>query len=340
MVRAIVCSRDESLAAWLKLRTAFDSHCNNPEFYRLLPQLYLSLVDKKLDDELLPLLRGVYKKNWYTNVLLLKRAAEILGKLSAAKIDTVVLNGIPLALLFYKNIGALYIFRIDILVQYEARHEALTVLNSLGFTVEQKSTRLDLPNMVGLKDASGCLINLHCFLTVESPEESADRQIWRRAVALDVQGAQTKTIDDSSTLLHLCVQGFSTCSTSGAWVLDALQVINTAPMIDWDYVLAVARQRKVTYQLRTTFTYLVREFRAQIPEQVLQHLAQSKLTALEWCDQVWSEHATADSLSARILTHCRRIRSGESRPSISGTFDYIRLRIKSIAAQQKMKKRI
>lgn len=317
MVRAIALPREETIAAWSKIRAEFDSHCNHHEFYRLVPQLYRSLVDKKIEDELLPLMRGAYKKNWYTNVLLFKRAAEILAELNAAKIETMALNGIPLELSYYKHVGSLYLFHIDILVPYADRNKALAKLDSLGFVVQTKSNDPHLFCGVILVDASGYRINLHWFLMSEDPVANADHQMWCRAIPLAVQGTETKALDHSSTLFQICVQGFRSCSTSSHWVLDALQVINTAPEIDWDYILDTAKQRRVSYQLRTTLTYLAGSFKAEIPEQVLHQLESSSLTLIEWCDRLWSENSAIGGSSGRLLAYCRGVRTKSRRPSIS-----------------------
>lgn len=317
MVKAIALPREETIAAWSKIRTEFDSHCNHPEFYRLVPQLYRSLVDKKIEDELLPLMRGACKKNWYTNVLLLKRAAAILAELNAAKIDTMALNGIPLELSYYKHVGTLYLFHVDILVPYAARNKALAQLNSLGFVVQTKSNDPHLFCGVSLVDDSGYRINLHWFLMVEDPVENADQKMWCRAIPLIVQGSETKALDHDSTLLQICVQGFRSCSTSSHWVLDALQVINTAPEIDWDYILDTAKQRNVCYQLRTTLTFLANSFKAEIPAQVLRQLQSQRLTMIEWCDQLWSENSAIGGSSGRLLAYCRGVCTKSRRPSFS-----------------------
>lgn len=317
MVRAIALPREEAIAAWSKIRTEFDSHCNNHEFYRLVPQLYRSLVDKDIDDELLPLIRGAYKKNWYKNVLLFQRAAAILADLNAAKIDTIVLNEIPLELSYYKHVGTLYISHVDILVPNADHNKALAILDSLGFVVQTKSNDPHLFCGVRLVDTSGHRIDLHWFLMVEDPVESADQKVWCRAIPMAVQGSETKALDHSSTLFQICVQGFRSCGTSSHWVLDALQVIKTAPEIDWNYILDTAKQRKVSYQLRTTLTYLAGSFNAEIPEQVLHELQSSSLTLIEWCDLLWSENSAIGGSSGRLLTYCRGVRNKSRRPSIS-----------------------
>ena len=85
-----------------------------------------------------------------------------------------------------------------------------------------------------------------CSLAVESallriaPEGDA---LWRRALAVELQGAVVNTLSTQDLLLHLCVHGTKHAWTSLTWILDLAALISCNPGLEWPAIVAEANSQ-------------------------------------------------------------------------------------------------
>ena len=88
LLRATLCTGAAAQDAWQLWSTTVDFE-NDLDLasYRLLPMLYYNLQASQIDVQLLPRLRGVYKRTWVENQLLFKKLEA-----TVAEIDVVWLG--------------------------------------------------------------------------------------------------------------------------------------------------------------------------------------------------------------------------------------------------------
>src|SRR5262249_54557182 len=101
--------------------------------FRLLPLLYANLTRLGIRSPLSARLRGIHRQAWYRNQVLFRRGAETLRALEGAGIPTLLLKGIPLALLHYRDEAVRPMADADVLVPTQAVTGALAVLRRAGW---------------------------------------------------------------------------------------------------------------------------------------------------------------------------------------------------------------
>ncbi|HEX8291585.1 MAG TPA: nucleotidyltransferase family protein, partial [Pyrinomonadaceae bacterium] len=103
LLRAALLRGDDALRAWRQWKRGNDVNEIDTGSYRLLPLLYANLREAACEDELTGLLKGVYRNAWYKNQLLFHHAAAVLSFLRRAGVETIVLKGIALTRLYYRD---------------------------------------------------------------------------------------------------------------------------------------------------------------------------------------------------------------------------------------------
>src|SRR5438445_136412 len=114
--RATLLRGPRAREAWGQWKAGADLDHLDAGSYRLLPQLYQNLHRHGVDEPVLALFRGVYLRTWYENQLRLHQIAGLLRSFRDARIDTIVLKGAALTVLYYKDNGLRPMHDIDLLV--------------------------------------------------------------------------------------------------------------------------------------------------------------------------------------------------------------------------------
>src|ERR1700749_4062032 len=98
--------------------------------YRLIPLLQKQITGFKVEDPNLPIYKGIYRKCWMSNKRLFYEAVKLSGELSSRGIPVVILKGIALSVLYYKDSGVRPMDDADIWVPFDKIQEALEVLRA------------------------------------------------------------------------------------------------------------------------------------------------------------------------------------------------------------------
>jgi len=104
LLQAALLSGNDMLSAWKKWKEEvdFENEVEHASF-RLLPLLYQNLHRHKIDDPLIDRLKGIYRKAWSNNHLLFFKCSKVLDLLHKNDTPTIVMKGIALSVLIYKN---------------------------------------------------------------------------------------------------------------------------------------------------------------------------------------------------------------------------------------------
>jgi hypothetical protein len=240
LLRAALAHPEEAAAAWRDASGLVDVDTIDGRSHDLLPLLYRALAAGAVQDPWLPRLKGVYRRTWYANQLLLRRAARAVSALSSEGIDALVLGGATIGLLHYRDLGARPMDDTSIAVHPAAWRRAHGVL---------ASTDWDLP-----------------------PARLADDDLWRAVVPLEIEDATARAPCASDELLRICVRGISWTSRprSGRWIADVLVIVSASrEVIDWERFLRRAGEARVAPHVGVVLGYLSETFAAPIPQRVL-----------------------------------------------------------------------
>jgi hypothetical protein len=202
----------------------------------------------------------------------------------ANHIPTLVLKGVALSILHYPNIGLRPSCDADVLIPEEKASDVLNMLLREGWSGEYLSSSSNLApsssiyrNIHGLNlTRPGCGdLDVHWHALHAALFPGADRPFWNDSVALRVRSADTRALNPSDQLLHACVHGSARNVIAPIrWVADAMTVLRTSS-VDWQRVVYIARELRVTLPLGLTLSFLKESFQAEVPEDILEEFTAS-----------------------------------------------------------------
>lgn len=305
LLKAALLGPDEARTYWEKWKSAvdFEEDVDHGSF-RLLPLIYERLYKQGYQDELNGRLKGIYKRAWMENQQIFHHASEILKTFSASGISSIVMKGIPLSLVVYQNRATRPMSDADILVPHKNAIDAVEILRKMGYKPANEAILehdLEFGRGMGFEDASGRELDLHWRAMPDAIKNSKESDFWDRAVPIKIKGVNSQRFSFTDELLQTVVHGMrKNPEPPIRWVADAfLLVKNHGEEIDWDRLLNYVQRYKVIIQLQEGLSYLVNEFKVDIPEEV-----QSKL---HHCNPGYAERV--------VYRHAQRI--GDNRKKVS-----------------------
>ena len=319
LLRVAFFEGDQAVEEWRSLRRDLIlDDVWDAETHRLLPIVYRRLVQLGVADPELPRLRGLHRRAWYQNQLNLSRLAPLLVRLQRAGIPAMVIKGVPLALRFYGDLGSRPMNDVDVLVPTDRMADTLRLLDSDGWRPHRDTRGRSEQLTAGFSLISehsrivtapdGFYVDLHWHLreqfVVPGQEMTSSDAFWRASEPIDIMGVATRTPCASDLLVHAIVHGLvSQHDARARWVADSLAVIRHPGAVDWERIIQQATQRRLVLILRAALGYLVDNFQAEVPVNVLARLD------------------TAPTTLRDERAYQRALRRDEYGPRLQGLFD-------------------
>ena len=278
----------EALGKWERLG-GFDT--TDESSFRLLPLVYRNLRDQRLEHPRMRLLRGIHRQAWYRNQLLLQEVYPVLRSMHEAGFRTLLVKGIPLAKLHYRDLGARPMRDLDVVVPSEEGPRALDFLKSLGWKAKTWHPAKPAPYYFRFRHSVSFIrdtereLDLHWHVLFDCRCREADAQFWSAAVPLSLDGIETRTLCPTDHLLHVCAHGIAWNELPPIrWIADSMELLRRPETIRWDRLLEHARRFRLSLGLRSAFRLLVDEYDAPIPVAVLESLERLPSTYGERCN--------------------------------------------------------
>lgn len=279
LLKAAYAIENESTGAWRRWRQ------RNPlESMHYLSRRLLPLLSRKLKPETLPredflLLRALYRYHWTRNQLLTRTASAILGDLQGAGVETLVLKGLALAHLVYRDVGARPMNDFDVLIHPQQREQAVKVLSQQGWTPSQVLPYLSAMHGCEFQNAQGQRFDLHWYATAESRWSGADDDFWADSVPLSLGQIETRALSPTHMLLHILIHGVKVTEADPSfWVSDACTLLHFCPQFDWRRFLDSARERRVVLSALLGLEYLRQTMGCEVPDWVSEELAATRVS--------------------------------------------------------------
>jgi Uncharacterised nucleotidyltransferase len=280
LLRAVLLEGDAARGAWDRWRALDELEHLDEGCHRLLPLLYLKLVDLGVDDPMVARLKGVYRQSWARNQILFRQAGVIIGALHRAGIETIALKGVALSVLHYRDLGARPMEDADVLVPRDLSGEAIEVLCNAGWVPSSNRPEIVLRarHAEAFANEDGGRLDLHWDALFHP---GRDEEFWVAAVPAEVAGTPTRALGPADQLLHVCLHGAAWNGFARAypdkashvrWVADAVTVLGTSPELDWSRVVEQGQRRRLTVALAETLSYLRERFVPSIPAAVISEL--------------------------------------------------------------------
>ena len=314
LLQAALFDGDDALAAWRAWSARADIDRLDHGSNRMLPLVSHNLDRLGVNDPLSARLRGYRRQTWYKNQIWLSEMSRILADFARPGLQTLVLKGTALVLLYYPDCGLRPMTDLDVLVRRDQARAAMLLLAELGWKandadmerrVRSASRTNDAhanANLATARMTSAALerrvrqghatdfvnsarlqLDLHWYVLSENRGPDADEDFWNDAVPVQLGNFTTKALNPTDTLLHVCVHGarWSTMPPM-RWVADAMMIIRVArDRIEWPRLLRLARNRRLSLPLGRALGYLIENMRAPIPPAVVNELRDMPTT--------WSE---------------------------------------------------
>jgi hypothetical protein len=274
LLRVAAGEQEQALSAWREWTERHRLDAVDEGAQRLLPLVYRRLVALGVDDPHLGRLKGLYRRAWYRNQILFRHAASALAELQGAGLETMLLKGASLSLLYYRDDGVRPMDDVDVLVRADSPELALEALTRSGWT---RATATPLDALVAVRHAEelagpgAARLDLH-WNALWQPGD--DGRLWERSVETAIAGQPARALSPAHELLVACVHGTgSSEAPSIRWAADALTILAAAAGgVAWGDLVAHARDRRLTLAVADALAYLRGELGAPVPEAVLGQL--------------------------------------------------------------------
>jgi len=245
---------------------------------RLLPLVYRNVktsAPAQLRDEL----RLVHHEYWVDNLKRFHRLQHLLPWFEANGFPTVVLKGMALSILHYRDMALRPMSDLDILVREDQAPEVTRRFQregwtSVNFLQSGPKNRYFYrhTHAIHLAHPDYGVLDLHWHVLAEATFRGADRSFWRDSVPLAVNTIRTRALNPTDQLMHVCVHGSRANPVSPIrWIADAVTILRTSDM-DWTRLVNLSKNLHVTVPLAASLSFLRATFPAPIPQDVVEEL--------------------------------------------------------------------
>jgi hypothetical protein len=282
LLQAALLQDQAALEAWQEWRSQADIETLDAASYHLLSLLYPNLVRYGVEDSHLGRLKGVYRRAWYANQLLLKSFKLVLQALQAAQVNPLVLGEIALVSTCYADYGQRPIYQFDVMVPRSQTQDAIATLVELGWSTHSSrppsGERLWKPMLFWNTDTAernpNVSLNLYNYFFQAEPQSFTDQQLWTNAVVTQIHDLSAPVLSPVDQLLHLCLMSNERQQQQPIyWFADAVMLINTMTQeADWVRLVTQAQRYEIIIPLRYLLTDLQAVLPLTIPNWVLPSL--------------------------------------------------------------------
>jgi len=283
MLTVALASPSSAVETWEAFRDRFVLDEIEPGVYALLPLVYRNLVLAGYDDEVMPRLKGIFRKTWVTNTLALGECSQMAEALRVAGIRALFVEGPALASRFYAELGLRPTSYLDVLVDAGDPDCALDALAGLGWRLEHIGTRSSGDQRVLVRDdGQRCVVRTSLSVDFTGPagRRQAMAPFWEAAEPLDVANGRLLVPSPTDCLLAVCVAHARVGSVSGPqWIADATMLLEAE--IDWSRLIEVAAGGGQTLRLTRSLGYLADLAPDGPPSAVLEQLSRQPVPLRE-----------------------------------------------------------
>jgi len=261
LVRAALLDGNSATSAFREWRSLYDFEGQHEGGrFHILPLLFANMSRLGMEDPVMGRLRGVHRFGWAKGQRRLHAAAKVIDLFQHDGIPVLLTKGIALAKDYYPEVAARQMQDIDLLVPASRADNALRLLASEGWALQEPSLRQGGDAKVvfmarypgaALRGHGGEEIDLHWRPLHESSSPFLAEWFWRDAEPVSFAGCSALRPAPAPLLLHSLTHGLrSTHDAPLRWIADATMILRRAgDRIDWEEFWSVARRTAVEMRL-------------------------------------------------------------------------------------------
>ncbi len=287
LLKAALLRGEEMLTAFRKWKNLVDFE-KDIEYasFRMLPLLYQNLHNNDVTDELMPRLKGIYRNSWSKNQFLFYKTGSVLKLFHQAGIKTIVMKGIPLSILIYKNYSTRPMADMDILILFSKADSAVELLKKYGWELHNPQYleyNLKYGRSVTFTDKNKTELDLHWHPIFEAHDNISEDDFWGNTIPFQVGGIKTLSFCVTDLFFHTIVHGLRyNPEPPIRWIADAMAILYSPDYeIDWERLLHHTKKFRVVLYMKDALKYLAKEFHADIPKDFFSEINKIKVTSAD-----------------------------------------------------------
>jgi hypothetical protein len=194
-------------------------------------------------------LRQRYQTGMLQSCFLAQELVQLLQKFNQEDIPALAYKGPTLAAALYGSLALRPFGDLDILIHPEDLVRAKGVLIAVGYDTLAADDRLEAYNIWSdserdfVRQDGQAVLDLHWKITPEFfPTGLNMESLWARRQSVTLLGTSVDVMSSEDLLLALCAHGAKECWSKLKWVADVAQLLRQSSNLDWEAVLARARQ--------------------------------------------------------------------------------------------------
>jgi len=269
---------DRAAEAWRAGREGFSLDELERGSFELMPLVYQNIAQTCPDEPLLPRLKGIYRRSWVKNNLLLGATSEIASTLGAAGLPALFLEGPTHAVRFYADLALRPSSAVHVLTAAAHAAEASKRLESQGWSLRPGSD--DYPGWRVLFAANGDICVLRSSLSFDyagGGDMPAEGPLWQAAEPCDVNATDVLVLMPSDAFLAACVAGARYGPLPPTqWLTDAVMILRSGEL-EWDRIVDFAVVHRQHLRLRGALGCLL-----ELPIPVPQRVADAYAWLAQW----------------------------------------------------------
>jgi len=277
LLNAALFTGERSISHWRQWAKSIELDNVDTASHRLLPLLYRNLNQQGVEHPDMDRYKGVYRRTWYRNQILMHKLQSVVGVLQSHQIDTMLLKGSAMILGYYIDHGVRSMNDFDVLVPVHQVRDVIDLLASSEWHTEfpTVSSRIQFTHSMLFQDAGGHDFDLHWHMMEECCLPEAEQAVWAHASPVQVGPVLTHLPHHTDHLIHTLVHGLRWEQVSPIrWVADSVTILRKAESggVDWDRLIDRVQFCKVVVPMRLGLHYLAKKYAAPIPSDVLSNL--------------------------------------------------------------------
>jgi len=316
----------------------------DPGAYKLIPLLQKQLTEFGIQDSNLSIYKGIYRKSWMNNKLLFHRLVKLSAILQARGIPVLLLKGVPLSVLYYKDNGIRPMDDADICVPIDKLAETLAVFKDQGWYSRDNISdetvfkyRKYICHSIDFKSNDELYIDIH-WKPIDLPSSpEIDSAMWRDVKPMIINGVEVHTLSDEFHFFQAIVHGVRwNPQSSVRWIADAIMILRSAGnQFDWEKLFWFAEKYHAVIFIKEATGYLVDFHKAPIPRWVLEKLALMPISRADRIEYNTVNHRNqlVNTVYYKLFAYYIKLRtvSGEwnAMPTLAGYLKYLNLQLES-----------
>lgn len=305
LLRAAMLQGEPAVEAWHAWRAKADLDAPEAGTFALLPLLYYNLHNQGISDPWLVKCKGIYRRTWSQNQLILQQVAALLRALQSADIQPLLLDDTALLLAHYPDYGLRMLQQVDVATSPEQAAQVLPILQEQGWQPlpdrqPRPSAHLEISQTRCFQRVQGSTARLRWHIIPHNGTPPTESVLWQSTIPVSVNQVETLTLSMTELLLACCTQ--EPQSQSIQWIVDAMLLLQgPVPAIDWSHLQHRAAEQALALRLSYALHYLHDFWHAPIPTHVLQQVTDMTVQPFEQQAAQWQRHWPSSAAKAGTL---------------------------------------